>query len=64
MKAHEINIHKLFLSLLFSIMCWLLIDYAIIKMSFLTYVIIELIIELSKRFLKFTLKTFKINDDR
>lgn len=63
MKTYAKVIHRIILSILFSILTWLIIKSFIIEITFLRYFILELILYLSMNLLKFTLKKFKIHDD-
>jgi hypothetical protein len=62
MKTYEKYFHKATLSLLFSILCWLLIKNLIIDIGFFRYFLIELLLILSMRLLKFTLTKLKLDE--
>jgi len=61
-KSYEKIIHKVLLSALFSILCWIIVTNFIIEISFFRYFLIELILILSIRLLKFTLIKLKIDE--
>jgi hypothetical protein len=61
MTIKEKMIHTLILSLMFSIISWLVVDNLIIDISFLKYFLIEIILIISLKFYKFTIQKFKLN---
>jgi len=61
MTIKEKMIHTLVLSLMFSIISWLVVDNLIIDISFLKYFLIEIILIISLKFYKFTIQKFKLN---
>jgi hypothetical protein len=61
MTIKEKIIHTLILSLMFSIISWLVVDNLIIDISFLKYFLIEIILIISLKFYKFTIQKFKLN---
>jgi hypothetical protein len=60
MKQYEKVIHKILLSALFSLLCWIIVKNFIIEINFFRYFLIELILILSMRLLKFTLIKLKV----
>lgn len=61
MTLIEKTIHTLILSAIFSIICWFVVDNLIINISFLKYFLIEIILIISLKFYKFTIRKFKLN---
>ena len=61
MTIKEKVIHTLILSLMFSIISWLVVDNLVIDISFLKYFLIEIILIISLKFYKFTIQKFKLN---
>lgn len=61
MTIKEKIIHTLILSLMFSIISWLVVDNLIIDISFLKYFLIEIVLIISLKFYKFTIQKFKLN---
>lgn len=60
MTIIEKTIHHFLLSVLFTLVNWFIVDSFIIKVSFIKYFIIEIILVLSLKFYKFTLTKFKL----
>jgi len=61
MTIKEKIIHTLILSLMFSIISWLVVDNLIIDISFLKYFLVEIVLIISLKFYKFTIQKFKLN---
>lgn len=60
MSPIEKTLTKLGISLLFSIINWILIDYFIIDISFIRYFIVELLLVISLKFYTFILHSTKL----
>jgi hypothetical protein len=61
MTLLEKIIHSILLSILFSVISWLIIDRFVINLSFLRYFLVELILVISLKFYKFTKLKLKLN---
>lgn len=61
MKTFEKIINHSLVALLFSIINWIIIDIFIIKISFIMYFIIEIILAISLKICKFTIQKLKLN---
>jgi hypothetical protein len=59
MSSLEKVIHKLFLSLVFTIINWIVIDHFIVELSFIKYIFVEVLLLFSMKFYIFT--TRKLN---
>lgn len=59
MSATEKIIHRLFMSIVFTLFNWILIDWLIVDISFWRYLIIEVFLVISMKFYIFT--TRKMN---
>jgi hypothetical protein len=59
MSSLEKVIHKLFLSLVFTIINWIVIDHFIVEISFIKYIFVEVLLLVSMKFYIFT--TRKLN---
>jgi hypothetical protein len=60
MSNVEKIIHRLFISLVFSIMNWMLIDWLIIELPVWKYFVIELFLVISMKFYIFTTRKMKL----
>lgn len=61
MKQYEKVIHKILISLIYTIATWTFIKSFILNLSFYKYFLIEIVLVLSMKFYKFTLEKFKLN---
>jgi hypothetical protein len=61
MKTFEKVIHHSLVALIFSIINWLIIDSFIIKISFIMYFILEIILAISLKICKFTIQKLNLN---
>jgi hypothetical protein len=60
MSKVEKIVHRLFISLVFSIMNWMLIDCLIIELPVWKYFVIELFLVISMKFYIFTTRKMKL----
>lgn len=60
MSPVEKVIHKLGISLLFTIVNWVIVDNFIVDISFLRYLFIELLLVVSMKFSIFTTRKLKL----
>jgi hypothetical protein len=60
MSKVEKIVHRLFISLVFSIMNWMLIDWLIIELPVWKYFVIELFLVISMKFYIFTTRKMKL----
>ena len=55
MKRFEIKMNKLAVGFLFSIFSWFLVNYFIVSISLLMFILLEIILAVSEKLCKFTL---------
>lgn len=60
MTSFEKVIHKLFLSLVFTIINWIVIDQLIVEISFIKYIFVEVLLLVSMKFYIFTTRKLKL----
>lgn len=56
MSITEKFIHSFLIAVVFSILCWLIITNFVIEISFWKYIIIEIILAVSKKLYTFTIQ--------
>jgi hypothetical protein len=61
MTTIEKIIHHLLVAFLFSIINWFIIDNFVIKISFIMYFIVEIILAISLKICKFTIQKLNLN---
>lgn len=62
MSRMEKGIHRLFISLVFSLLNWIIIDNLIVELSVGKYIIVEIILVISMKFSIFTIRKFNLHD--
>lgn len=60
MSKFERVIHKLLISLVFSVLNWIVVDWLIVELPFWKYIIIELFLVVSMKFYIFTTRKLKL----
>lgn len=60
MTSVEKVIHKLFLSLVFTIINWIVIDQLIVEITFIKYIFVEVLLLVSMKFYIFTTRKLKL----
>jgi hypothetical protein len=62
MSRTEKGIHRLIISLLFSLVTWVIIDNLIVEVSAVRYIFIELTVVLCMKFSIFTIQKLRLDD--
>jgi len=60
MSAVEKILHKLLISIVFSIINWFVIDYFIVEISIIRYFFVEVLLLISMKFYIFTTRKFNL----